>query len=174
MAASWAPNLLMLPSSGLGRYRASLVGSVTAKVLHDVTCPVWTSVHAEEAPVLEEITCRRVLCAVDLGLRSGEVLDLALYLAREYQGDVAITHVTRQMESPPMLANARARIAELLSAAGATAMILLRGVDGDPANAIACAAKEFHADVLVAGRHPGGDQELLAKRNIYDIVGKSP
>ena len=35
-------DLIMLPTRGLGKLRATLLGSVTAKVLHDATCPVWT------------------------------------------------------------------------------------------------------------------------------------
>jgi hypothetical protein len=63
----------MMPSYGLGFFRPSLLGSVTAKVLHDVGCPVWTSVHAEEAPPLERIGCTKVLCAIDLRERSQQI-----------------------------------------------------------------------------------------------------
>ncbi|HEX5431644.1 MAG TPA: universal stress protein, partial [Bryobacteraceae bacterium] len=55
MVRFWTPDLVMMPSYGLGFYRPSLLGSVTAKVLQDVNCPVWTSVHAEDAPPLESI-----------------------------------------------------------------------------------------------------------------------
>jgi nucleotide-binding universal stress UspA family protein len=38
-------DLIMLPTLGLGDFRRFLLGSVTAKVLHDAECPVWTGVH---------------------------------------------------------------------------------------------------------------------------------
>ena len=41
-------DLIMMPTHGYGRFRALLLGSVTAKVLHDADCPVWTAVHREE------------------------------------------------------------------------------------------------------------------------------
>src|SRR5579863_9018491 len=43
-------DLVMMPSHGYGPFRQLLLGSVTAKVLHDVQCPVWTSAHSGDAP----------------------------------------------------------------------------------------------------------------------------
>ena len=34
--------LIVLPTHGYGPFRQFLLGSVTAKVLHDADCPVWT------------------------------------------------------------------------------------------------------------------------------------
>jgi nucleotide-binding universal stress UspA family protein len=62
VARSWQPDLVMMPSHGLGYFRRHLLGSATAKALHDLNCALWTSVHAESAPQLEEIHCRRILC----------------------------------------------------------------------------------------------------------------
>ena len=42
-------DLIAMPTHGYGTFRRFLIGSVTAKVLHDVTCPVLTGVHMEEA-----------------------------------------------------------------------------------------------------------------------------
>ena len=50
-----------------------LLGSVTAKVLHDAHCPVFTSTHAESTPAaLPPI--RTILCAVDFGPQSEAVI----------------------------------------------------------------------------------------------------
>src|SRR4051812_8787795 len=43
-------DLVMMPTHGYGPFRRLLLGSVTAKVLHDVECPVWTGAHVEETP----------------------------------------------------------------------------------------------------------------------------
>jgi hypothetical protein len=40
-------DLIMMPTYGMGSFRRHLIGSVTAKVLHDVACPVWTAAHVE-------------------------------------------------------------------------------------------------------------------------------
>src|SRR5690606_2931362 len=58
-------DLIMMPTQGYGAFRRFLLGSVTAKVLHDASCAVWTGVHMEDAPPLEAITIRSVLCAND-------------------------------------------------------------------------------------------------------------
>src|SRR5207245_2957797 len=38
-------DLIMMPTHGYGRFRNMLLGSVTAKVLHDAHCPIWTAAH---------------------------------------------------------------------------------------------------------------------------------
>ena len=48
-------DLIMMPTHGLGPFRRFLIGSITAKVLHDAHCPVWTGVHMEAAPPREAI-----------------------------------------------------------------------------------------------------------------------
>jgi nucleotide-binding universal stress UspA family protein len=41
-------DLIMMPTHGYGPFRRLLLGSVTAKVLHDAECAVWTSAHLEK------------------------------------------------------------------------------------------------------------------------------
>src|SRR5258706_6594149 len=60
-----AMQLIMMPTHGHGCFRRLLLGSVTAKVLHDVECPVWTSAHLEEGKSPKTPDYRSVLCAVD-------------------------------------------------------------------------------------------------------------
>ena len=43
-----AADLIMMPTRGLGPSRRFLIGSTTAKVLHDAPCAVWTSPHLHE------------------------------------------------------------------------------------------------------------------------------
>src|SRR5258706_3050824 len=59
-------DLIMMPTHGHGPFRRFLIGSVTAKILHDADCPVWTGVHLEAAPPLEKIELHHLLCAVNL------------------------------------------------------------------------------------------------------------
>ena len=42
-------DLIMIPTQGMGMYRRLILGSTSAKVLHDADCPVWTGVHLEKA-----------------------------------------------------------------------------------------------------------------------------
>src|SRR5690348_754718 len=87
-------DLIMIPTHGLGVYRRLIIGSNTAKVLHDADCQVWTGVHLESAPPLESIACRRILCAVDLKPASARVLEWAQHLTAEYQAELTLLHVT--------------------------------------------------------------------------------
>lgn len=181
MARSWAPDLVMMPTYGLGFYRPSLLGSVTAKVLHDVDCPVWTGVHTEQAPPLEKITYFRVLCAVDFGRRSAKILEWADSLAREYGAELGIVHAAPLVEPPPghqrnreftasLEADARAQIGALQGTVGTSATVFIDG--GEPAKVVNCAAREFNADLLVIGRHGGDDRYL--RHNAYAIIRESP
>jgi nucleotide-binding universal stress UspA family protein len=44
-AVSGGSDLIMMPTRGIGPSRRFLIGSTTAKVLHDASCAVWTSPH---------------------------------------------------------------------------------------------------------------------------------
>jgi nucleotide-binding universal stress UspA family protein len=177
---SWNADLVMMPTHGLGAYRRLLLGSVTAKVLHDVACPVWTGVHSEAAPPLENIACRNVLCAVDFQDRSSRVLEWAAFLAKEYGADLGIVHATPAPPATPtrfpdpdfltyLETEAGKRIAQLQASARTDARIFVSG--GDPAEVVSCAARQFGADIAVIGRH-GGAGHL--RHNAYAILRQSP
>src|ERR1035438_4265336 len=84
--------LIMLPTHGYGRFRRLMLGSVTAKVLHDAACPVWTGVHMEHVPRLEDIAFRKVVCAVDLGEQSCPTLRWATEFAAEFGAGLTVVH----------------------------------------------------------------------------------
>jgi nucleotide-binding universal stress UspA family protein len=184
IARSWNADLVMMPTHGLGFFRRLLLGSVTAKVLHDLDCPVWTGIHTEETPPLEKITCSKVMCAVDLGERSRSVLEWAAFLAREYDAELGIAHAVPVVESlapagfmdrevvTALTAEAKTRIAELQAAAGTNAAVFVNG--GAPPKVVTCAAKEFGADLLVIGRHGGGGGAGHLRHNAYAILRESP
>ena len=71
-------DLIVMPTHGYGPFRRFLLGSVTAKVLHDADCPVWTGPHMEQAPARESLSLRQIVCAVDLGPRSQAIVDWRL------------------------------------------------------------------------------------------------
>jgi len=53
-------DLIMMPTHGYGRFRAALLGSVTAKVIHDSLCALWTSAHIQP-PYSPPHRCRLIL-----------------------------------------------------------------------------------------------------------------
>src|SRR5947209_1034605 len=57
-------DLVIMPTHGYGGFRRLVLGSVTARVLDHVNCPVCTGAHMESVPPLENIEIRNVLCAI--------------------------------------------------------------------------------------------------------------
>jgi nucleotide-binding universal stress UspA family protein len=87
---SWNPDLIMTPTHGLGFFHRHILGSVAAQILNDFQCAVWTSVHAEIAPLLEDIHCRRILCAPGLDERSLFIRQWADWFAFEFEAEIKI------------------------------------------------------------------------------------
>jgi len=181
-ARRWSPDLVMMPTHGLGVFRRFLLGSVTAKVLYDLACPVWTSAHLETAPALEEIHCRRVLCAVDLAERSQNILEWAAWLAGEYGAALGIVHATAELPvahygwnreeefAQSVSEHTARRIEMLLQETSTTGQLFVSS--GNPAKVVAHAVRDFDADLLVMGRHSGPGTYL--HQNAYAILCDSP
>ena len=91
-AAAEKCDLIVMPTHGYGPFRRFLLGSVTAKVLHDAICPVWTGPHMESAPDYSSVHFHNVVCAIDLGLHSREVLCWAAGFARDFGAHLSIVH----------------------------------------------------------------------------------
>jgi nucleotide-binding universal stress UspA family protein len=88
-------DLVMLPTRGYGPFRRFLLGSVAAKVLHDVSAAVWTISATEKQP---QIPYRSILCALDGTDESECVLTAAVAIASEYKASLRLAHV---VETPP-------------------------------------------------------------------------
>ena len=181
-ASAEKADLIMLPTHGYGGFRRFLLGSVTAKVLHDADCPVWTGVHMEAAPPLDAIQIRRILCSVDLSERSNAVIAAALQLADEYGAELALTHVVPGSEAIPeklmdcelrrhLMAQAREQLLALTSKAGANGAVMVR--TGEIAKSVGETAAEFGANLVVIGRgHHHGFGRL--RTHSYAIIRDSP
>lgn len=162
-------DLIMMPTHGLGGFRRFLLGSVTAKVLHDADCPVWTGVHLEEAPPLEEIVFKTFLCAVNLDPHSKRVLDCATELAEEYSAALTVVHVAPFMTDTESI---RWQVREWLGSAAEKTTIRIE--TGEIASTIAVMAAERGADLLVIGRNPASGAFGRLRTDGYSIIRKSP
>ncbi len=85
-------DLVMLPTHGRGPLRRFLLGSVTAKVLHDLTVPVWTG-HPLRIPYTS------VLAAIDTSDEAEAVIRAASTIAASYQAKLSLAYA---LEMPPI------------------------------------------------------------------------
>jgi len=178
-------DLIVMPTHGYGPFRRFLLGSVTAKVLHDASCAVWTGPHLQKAPADDEIHLHKIVCGVDLGPETTAVLEWGGDLARDFNGQLTIVHAipesTVHLEGvyfEPDLREqiadaARIRIEQLMTAARAQGDVVFEV--GDPADALAAAASRLHADVVVIGRR-GHHTGVLGRlrTHSYSIVREAP
>jgi len=177
-------DLIVMPTHGYGPFRRFLLGSVTAKVLHDAHCPVWTGPHLENAPAYPSISFGKVLCAIDLGPDSRSVLDWGAKFAKEYGSALTVVHaiptstvslggIYFDPEWSTQLKNeARGRIEFLLDEMGTRGDISVQ--TGDAPAMVRAVADEMAADLLVIGR--GGHTALMGRlrTNAYAILRESP
>jgi nucleotide-binding universal stress UspA family protein len=176
--------LIMMPTHGYGPFRRLLLGSVTAKVLHDADCPVWTGVHTESGPPTEPARLNHVACAVDLGPQSALVLDWASRIAAEFKARLSLVHVIASLDprtetyyfSPEwheqMIECAKADIETLQTGLGTSAEIHLEV--GDVHKAVCSAVQALQADLLVTGRSAASGSSGRLPSCAYAIIRDSP
>jgi nucleotide-binding universal stress UspA family protein len=182
-ASSEKPDLIVMPTHGYGRFRRFILGSVTAKVLHDADCPVFTGVHLDRSAEMKSGLFQHILCAVDLGPQSRKVLAWAAGISRELNAHLYVVHVLPEMEVDEarhfdqdwrvaLAQSDREQIELLLRDAGVNAEILLDC--GDVPRVIRNVAETIHADLVVIGRHPDAGILGRLRQHAYAIVGEAP
>jgi nucleotide-binding universal stress UspA family protein len=166
-------DLIVVSTHGYGTFRRFILGSVTAKVLHDADCPVLTGVHLEAAPAPASIALRTILCAVDLGPQSRKALIWAAQLASEFQGHLTVVHAVPALEITTQLAqSAKAELAKLCQELSPQPEVILES--GDPPKAVCRAAEHARADLLVIGRGSAAGIFGRLRTNAYAIIRQSP
>jgi nucleotide-binding universal stress UspA family protein len=176
-------NLITMPTHGYGPFRRFILGSVTAKVLHDADCPVWTGVHMEDVPRVESLAFRNIVCALDLGPQSRKTLGWAAEIAKEFEARLVLVHANPCIESRPgeyfdhelasdLAKSARAELEKLSEEAGAKAEIFVQG--GDAPHVVCRAAEKLKADLLVIGRGSAAGLIGRLRMNAYAIIRESP
>lgn len=174
-------DLIMIPTHGCGLFRSLLIGSVTAKVLHDAKCPVWTAGHAEEQR--SRNMPGTILCAVDGTPRTPSLMRWAVEFSHRMGASLRLLHVAPRISDWIALPGerelqeqvrdeARAKIDALRETAGVEAHV--RVAVGQIADTVTEEARQEGADLVLIGR--GSLQSPLGRlrTHAYGIIQKSP
>jgi nucleotide-binding universal stress UspA family protein len=94
-------DLIMMPTHGYGPFRTMLLGSITAKVLHDCDCPVWTAAHTEAPALPEHVKCDNVMCAVDTTAEAVRVIRRGLELSATLGARLRLIHAVPPVDYTP-------------------------------------------------------------------------
>ncbi|HEX7362423.1 MAG TPA: universal stress protein [Bryobacteraceae bacterium] len=179
-AAEDGTDLIMMPTRGYGAFRRMLLGSITAKVLHDAECPVWTGAHLAGGPNEEWLHPRTILCAADADLESEKALLWASQIAMEWNAELLLIHVDPRLANalgedlspymPAMVNESNRKMEQLQLAAGTQARTVI--LTGDIPRAISEGAERFEADLVVIGRGGKSGRGRLGL-NTYGIIRES-
>ena len=175
-------DLVMLPTHGRGPVRRFLLGSVTTKVLHDVSAAVWTGTGSAIAEHVPSIPYKSILCALSEGPEAEAVLKAAAALAGSYGAVLELLHVT-----PPPPITAEMDLGPYLEAMTDAAQIQMRelkaklGVDaphtvltGVISGTVRAEALRRKADLLVTGRGNAYGTFSRLWSHLYPLVRESP
>jgi nucleotide-binding universal stress UspA family protein len=176
-------DLIVMATHGYGPFRQFILGSNTAKVLHDADCPVWTGIHMENAPLPPADGLRRIVCAVDLGPQSRKTLQWAMGFQAEFAADLTLVHAVAPIPDDPELMaggewmqrfrqNAKEELARLQKDAGASAELVVES--GDPAHVICSVASRIRAELVVIARGSAAGVFGRLRTHAYAIIRQSP
>ena len=182
LAAAEQADLLVMPSRGHGAFRRLLLGSTTAKVLHDCAVPVLTGAHLADGPPFRSGPIDAVACALALRdpAHSEKVLRFAWDYALSWDAKLHVIHVPQAVELgvaewfPPdtikLVREAAAeRLQDLMTRVGAQGQFHVEG--GSTSDYVVSVMKQTGSDVLIVGRSSGG---FGLHSNAYALIKASP
>ena len=184
LVAEREADLAVMSTHGYGVFRRLLLGSVVAKVLHDVDCPVMTGAHLTDKPVFRTVPYKTIACA--LGLRdmdhSAKVLRWAADFAKSWSASLHVIHVPPSIdwsagewfpdETQELVREAsREKLAALLADVGCEATVHTRGLEA--AAYVEDIVQGVEADALVIGR--SSEHGLLGGgSDAFKLIRESP
>lgn len=174
-------DLIVMPTHGYGPFRRFILGSVTAKVLHDADCPVWTGVHLE-APSVEAVHVDHVAVGLDLGASSERTLMWASRFASRIGAKLSLIHAMPNLEGkageyfdPDWRKHVETSVHEAIGNLTASLSIdaPLHVDSGDASTVVCDIAADIRADLLVIGRGSAAGVFGRLRANAYSIIRQS-
>ncbi|MBV8653256.1 MAG: universal stress protein [Alphaproteobacteria bacterium] len=179
-------DLIAMSTHGLGVFRRLLLGSVTAKVLDDVNCPVLTSAHVEKMQNAYSPAISSIVCGIDLEITHPEPLQWAARLANDFGAKLSVVHAAGYVDKnirptyedqlkPQLTELVRQHLRNLggeIALAPESVEIFIQ--DGDPAHGVCGQARNIAADLIVIGRSHKPSHGGRLNRDAYGIISHSP
>ena len=176
--------LITMPTRGFGLFRRMLLGSVTAKVLHDAKVPVLTGPHSEQAALPRYLARpRRILCALSLDWETDSVLKEGSAVARQFGAELMAVHVITLAsdvmlpliisgDPAPSSESVKQAMHEALARTEVSAEVQV--VTGDISREVVAVATDRDVDMIVVGK--GGAPELFGRlgSHEYAIIRRAP
>jgi nucleotide-binding universal stress UspA family protein len=156
---------------------------VTAKILHDCACAVWTTVHSETLLPSTVNEIRTIICGIDLYSEPVRVIQAASDVAANYGAVVRLVHAIAAPEAKPgsnidsglkrfLCDTAREQITKCQVQAGTQweACVL----SGSVSSVLREAAVHGRADLVVIGRGHLPSHLGRLRTNVGAIIRESP
>lgn len=170
-------DLIMMPTRGLGRFRRLLLGSVTAKVIHDVDCPVFTSTHEPDSSLASPGGYQSIVCATRFDPESESALKMARFLADAFHARVCLLYIRppsdagRERDAKQFIRRSFEQTEQCGGESGGTSVRILEAAVPE---AIRQTAIEENADLVIVGRGHSREDISCAWSSVYTIIRESP
>jgi nucleotide-binding universal stress UspA family protein len=177
--------LVMMPTRGWSAFRRFLLGSVTAKILHDVNCSVWTSAHVIDGHPTVSVIPKVIMCAIDLTPEGDLILQWAADLASELQARLIVAHAMPSLQYQPeayfleahmrrsLIGDAHAKILRVLQGSRMPgAEVRVEG--GRVSTVVRSLAEDSRADLLIIGRASNRGVRGRLRTHSYALIRESP
>lgn len=176
-------DLIMTPTHGYGTFRALLLGSVTAKILHDCHCPIWTAAHTEVPTLAGHARHENVMCAIDTNKEAVHVIQRAVEIAGTLNAKLRLIHAVPPVDYTPTTRFEDVFRSDIMRIARDSVMQLQREAGSDlelcmemgPISKVVRAASLHHeADLVVIGRGRLCGTLGRLRTNAYAIIRDAP
>jgi len=181
-AGKYQADLIVMPTYRV-RFRPFLLGSVTAKVLHDVERPVLTGVHHDTYPLNPPDRFQNAVCALDTSPGCVPLLRWARSLTQALHMRLSLVHALPAVDETSdnrgeiavrkyLLQQAEEEFAKFFRNEAEGVSVSLRG--GEIATVVREEALATHADLVIVGR--GHIDRTLGRlrTHVYSIIRSSP